>query len=133
MLGRGINTMELFQIQAMFASNRGYKDLIRDMKKDFGVDLPKATAKQFLANRSWTEVLEWLTGDHIDTKDRDVIPAIEHKHYELLQYTLKLNKQDEEERKHDIEEYMTGHYYIPENVKYFNFPLYGEIITYKYK
>lgn len=133
MLGRGINTMELFQIQAMFAANRGYKDLIRDMKKEFGVDLPKATAKQFLEHRSWTEVLEWLTGDHIDTKDRDIIPAIEHKHYELLQHMLTLNKQDEEERKHDIEEYNNGQYYIPENVKYFNFPLYGEIITYKYK
>ena len=132
-LNRSITTVELIQIQRMFSFNRGYKDLIRDFKKDFGVELDKATAKQFIQNRSWREVLKWLTGDDIDTKDLDNIPAIERKQYDLLLQMLKLNKLDEQERQQDIEEFMKHDYFIPECVKYFNLPLYGEIITYKFK
>ena len=133
MLGRGITTVELIQLNRMFAANRGYKDLIRDMKHDFNVDLPKGLAKQFLINRSWQEVLYWLTGDRIDTKDLDKIPEIKHEHYELLEQMIKLNKIDQEERMKDISAFIAGKYYVPERCKYFNLPLYGEIITYKYK
>lgn len=133
MIGRSITTLELIQLNQMFASTRGYKDLIRDFKKAFNVDLPKPMAKQFLTNRSWQEVLYWLTGDKIDTKDLDKIPEVEPKHYELLNKMLELNKQDEIERQQDLETFNQGNYYIPENVKYFNMPLYGEIIAYKYK
>ena len=133
MLHRSITTIELMQIQRMFSFNKGYKDLIRDFKNDFHVDLPKATAKQFIHNRSWQEVLKWLTGDDIDTKDRDKIPQIDEKHYELLDQMLKLNKLDEMERNKDISEFVSGHYFIPHDCKYFNMPLYGEIITYKFK
>ena len=133
MLGRSITTTELINIQSMFALGYGYKDLIREFKKAFNVDLPKQQAKQFMTNRSWSEVLKWLTGEDIDTSDRDKIPAIEHKHYVLLQQMLAINQQDELERKRDIETFLSHEYYIPEDVKYFNFPVYGEIITYKYK
>lgn len=133
MLGRSITTTELINIQSMFALGYGYKDLIREMKKAFNVDLSKQLAKQFMTNRSWSEVLKWLTGDDIDTSDRDKIPAIEHKHYVLLQHMLSINKKDDEERNNDMNEFLSHEYYIPENTKYFNLPLYGEIITYKYK
>lgn len=133
MLRRGITTIELIQLNRMFAHNRGYKDLIRDFKKDFNVDLPKADAKRFLANRSWQEVLYWLTGDRINTKDLDKIPEYKEEYYELLEQMLRLNAIDEEERQKDIEEFMKHDYYIPETCKYFNLPLYGEIITYKFK
>lgn len=132
-LRRSITTIELIQIQRMFSFNRGYKDLMRDFKHDFGVELPKQMAKQFIAHRSWREVLKWLTGEEIDTKDLDQIPQIEAKHYELLDVMIKLNKQDEEERVQDIERFNSQNYYIPSDVKFFNFPLYGEIITYRYK
>ena len=133
MLRRSITTIELIQLNKMFSANRGYKDLIRDFKKDFGVDLPKDKAKQFLANRSWSEVLYWLTGDKINTKDLDKIPEYKTEYYELLEHMLKYNKLDEAERQKDIEEFIAGKYFIPENCKYFNLPLYGEIITYKFK
>lgn len=133
MLGRSITTEELVIIQSMFASNYGYKDLIREFKKAFGIDITKQQAKTFMSHRSWSEVLTFLTNDKIDTSDRDKIPAIEHKHYELLLKMLELNKQDELERQKDLKDFLNGNYYIPENVKYFNMPLYGEIITYKYK
>lgn len=132
-LHRSITTIELMQIQRMFSFNRGYKDLMRDFKHDFGAELPKQMAKQFIAHRSWREVLKWLTGEEIDTKDLDKIPQIETKHYELLDAMIELNKQDEEERKRDIERFNSQTYYIPKAVKFFNFPLYGEIITYRYK
>ena len=48
MLKREINTIELIALNKMFSDNRGYKDLIRDFKKDFDVVLPKSKAKQFL-------------------------------------------------------------------------------------
>lgn len=133
MLHRGITTIELIQLNKMFSHNRGYKDLIRDFKECFKVDLPKPMAKQFLANRSWQEVLYWLTGDKINTKDLDKIPEYKEEYYELLEQMLRLNAIDEEERQKDIEEFMKADYYIPENCKYFNMPLYGEIITYKFK
>lgn len=133
MLRRGITTIELIQLNRMFSGNRGYKDLIRDFKKDFNVDLPKDKAKQFLANRSWSEVLFWLTGDRIDTKELDKIPQYKTEYYELLEQMLRLNAIDEEERMKDINEFMSKDYYIPENCKYINMPLYGEIITYKFK
>ena len=133
MLRRGITTIELIQLNKMFSHNRGYKDLIRDFKECFKVDLPKPMAKQFLANRSWQEVLFWLTGDKINTKDLDKIPEYKEEYYELLEQMLRLNAIDEEERQKDIEDFMKQDYYIPENCKYFNLPLYGEIITYKFK
>ena len=133
MLRRSITTLELIQLNKMFSYNRGYKDLIRDFKKDFNVDLPKDKAKSFLAHRSWKEVLLWLTGDLIDTRDLDKIPEYKRETYELLDKMIELNKVDEEERIKDINDFLSHEYFIPENVKYFNLPLYGEIITYKYK
>lgn len=133
MLRRSITTIELIQLNKMFCSNRGYKDLIRDFKKDFNVDLPKDKAKQFLKNRSWSEVLLWLTGDIINTKDLDKIPEYKREYYELLEQMIKYNTEDEEERRQDISEFLSHKYFIPETCKYFNIPLYGEIITYKYK
>lgn len=133
MLRRSITTLELIELNKMFSANRGYKDLIRDFKKAFNVDLPKDKAKKFLANRSWKEVLLWLTGDLVDTRDLDRIPEYKTEYYELLQQMIRLNAIDEEERMNDITEFMTKEYFIPENCKYFNMPLYGEIITYKFK
>ena len=71
-LHRSITTIELMQIQRRFSFNRGYKDLMRDFKHDFGVELPKQMAKQFIAHRSWREVLKWLTGEEIDTRTRQI-------------------------------------------------------------
>ena len=133
MLRRGITTIELIQLNKMFSANRGYKDLIRDFKQCFNVDLPKADAKRFLQNRSWQEVLFWLTGDRINTKDLDKIPEYKTEYYELLEQMLKYNAIDEEERLKDIAEFMAHDYFIPENCKYINMPLYGEIITYRFK
>ena len=133
MLRRSITTIELIQLQKMFSFNRGYKDLIRDFKKDFNVELPKDKAKQFMRDRSWKDVLYWLTGDKIDTKDLDKIPQYKEEQYELLEKMIELNKLDEQERQEDIQKFLSGDYYIPEQVKYFNLPLYGEIITYKFK
>ena len=132
-LNRSITVTELIQIQRMFSFNRGYKDLIRDFKKDFGVELDKVTAKQFIKERSWRKVLKWLTNEDIDTKDLDKIPEIERKQYDLLMQMLKLNQEDEIERRRDLEDFEKCNYFIPSAVKYFNFPLYGEIITYKRK
>ena len=125
--------LELINLNRMFASGRGYKDLIRDFKQQFNVELPKPLAKQFLLERSWAAVLKWLTGDDIDTKDLDKIPERKPEEYKLLDVMLRYNEQDEQERRKDLEHFNEGNYYIPENVKYFNMPLYGEIITYKYK
>ena len=133
MLHRPITTVELIQLNKMFSLNRGYKDLIRDFQKDFGVKLDKQTAKRFLENRSWTEVLKWLTGETIDTGDRDHIPEIDIKHYELLDKMLELNKIDEEERLNDIMNFESTSYTIPADTKFFNMPLYNEIITYKHR
>ena len=82
-LNRPLTTIELIQIQKMFSYNRGYKDLIRDFKRDFNVELDKQTSKKFIKNRSWREVLKYLTNEDIDTGDLDKIPMIEEKHYEL--------------------------------------------------
>lgn len=133
MLRRPINTIELIQLNKMFCANRGYKDLIRDFKKEFNVDLPKDKAKKFLANRSWQEVLLWLTGDIVNTKDLDKIPQYKEEYYELLEQMIRLNAIDEQERLKDISDFVAHDYYIPEECKYFNLPLYGEIITYKFK
>lgn len=132
-LGRSITAMELMLIQRMFATGRGYKDLIRDFQHTFNVSCSKQLAKQFLNHRSWQEVLLWLTGEVIDTKDLDKIPEIEYKHYSLLEKMIELNRKDEMERQDDISGLTKNQYYIPESVKYFNIPLYGQIITYKYK
>lgn len=132
-LNRPITTTEFMLIQKMFALNRGYKDLIRDFKKEFNLDIPKKLAKEWMTKRSWHDVFLYLTGDEIDTSDRDKIPEIEYKHYELLEKMIKVNKQDERERQEELKEFESGTYYIDENVKYFNFPLFGEIITYRFK
>ena len=133
-LHRPITTIELLQIQKMFCAEHGYKDLIRDFKKDFGVDLPKAKAKEFMKNRKWYDVLLWLTGEEIEPPDADtLIPSYEMKKYVLLDEMLKYYKEDEIERNADLDIFEKGDYFINETVKFFNFPLYGEIITYKFK
>ena len=132
MLGRPITTIELIQINKFFSSGRGYKDLIRDFKKCFNVDLPKPVAKQFMLKRSWSDVLLWLTGEHI-IPDNDSIPCIESKRFELLEQMLEISRNDSAEQETDLQEFEQHDYYIPEDVKFFNFPLFGEIITYKYR
>ena len=132
MLGRPITTIELIQLNKMFSFGRGYKDLIRDFKKCFNVDLPKKEAKEFMKNRSWKEVLGYLTNEKIEP-DNDTIPAIESKRFELLEQMLEINKKDNEEQEKDLYEFEQGNYYIPSSVKYFNLPLFGEIITYKFR
>ena len=132
MLHRHITTIELIQLNKMFSSGRGYKDLIRDFNKCFNVELPKKQAKQFMNNRSWTEVLEWLTGDKIEPAD-DYIQPQPVQRFELLEQMLELNNEDEQERKQELDEFEQSNYYIPESCQYFNLPLFGEIITYKYR
>ena len=132
MLGRPITTIELIQLNKFFSYGRGYKDLIRDFKKCFNVDLPKKTAKEFMQSRSWSDVLYYLTGERI-APDDSVIPETESKHFELLERMLEVNEQDNIERDKDLSVFESNEYYIPESVKFFNIPLYGEIITYKFK
>lgn len=134
MLHRPITTIELIQLNKMFASGRGYKDLIRDFKQCFKLELPKKQAKTFMANRSWSEVLEYLTGDKIEPDNNlDHIVAQPPQRFELLEQMLKLNQQDEQERQQDLEAFERENYYIPADVKFFNLPLFGEIITYKHR
>lgn len=136
-LQRSLTVLELIQLQRMFSVNRGYKDLIRDFKHDFNVILDKSTAKQFIKNRSWSEVLYWLTGEKIITDDEhDKINTVDNerkKKYELLEQMIKINNEDKINQQNELDEFNKDNYYIPEGVKYFNFPLYGEIITYKFK
>ena len=132
-LRRPITTIELINLNKMFSEGKGYKDLIREFKKVFNVDLPKDKAKKFMKDRSWKDVLLWLTGDLIDTRDLDKIPQYKEQYYELLEHMIKINKEDDTERVADIDKFLSGNYYIPEQCKYFNIPLYGEIITYKFK
>lgn len=132
MLKREINTIELIALNKMFSDGRGYKDLIRDFKKDFNVDLPKSKAKQFMANRSWKEVFKWLTGQDIEPAD-DSIPCLTRERCELLEkMALEANnmKLVQDQQLSDFEQY---NYYIPGNIKFVNMPLFGEIITYKFK
>lgn len=133
-LGRPLTTTELIQIQKAFSSGRGYKDLKRDFKKCFNVDITNNEAKQFMANRSWREILTFLTGDEIAPPDAaDLIPSYDIKHYELLEAMIKEYKPLAEEQNKLLTEYEQQNYYIPDSVKYFNFPIYGEIITYQFK
>ena len=133
-LNRPLRVIELIQIQKMFSYNRGYKDLIRDFKKDFSVELDKPTAKKFIKDRSWSEVLEYLTGEKIVPPDaNDTIPSLERDKYELLEKMIEVNNQDEDERMNQLNEFESHDYYFDEKVKYFNLPLYGEIITYRFK
>ena len=134
-MSRSLTVFELIKIQRMFSYNRGYKDLIRDFKIDFDITLPKSKAKEFMRNRSWREVLKYITGDEIAPDDGNEYKIQEYdiKDYDLLVKMIELNKLDEVERKRDIEEFKKFEYYIPKDVKYFNFPLYSEIITYKHK
>lgn len=134
MLKRPITTIELIQLNRMFSSGRGYKDLIRDFKSSFKVDISKQQAKQFMASRSWSEVLEWLTGDKIQPDESlDKIQAIPSEKFELLEQMIKINSQDNIEREQELEEFEASNYYIPEGTKFFNLPLFGEIITYKWR
>ena len=134
MLKRPITTIELIQLNKMFSSGRGYKDLIRDFDKCFKLDLPKQKAKEFMKNRLWSEVLEYLTGDKIEPDDNlDYIEAQPIQRFELLEQMLKLNQQDEAERLKELDEFEAVKYYIPASVKFFNLPLFGEIITYKHR
>ena len=132
MLGRPITTIELIQLNKFFSFGRGYKDLIRDFKKCFNIDLPKSKAKEFMMKRSWSDLLMYLTGEKIEPSN-DTIPAIESKRFDLLEQMIEVNKKDNIEQNNDIEEYERGNYYIPSNVKFFNLPLFGEIITYRWK
>ena len=133
-LNRPITTIELIQLNKMFSSGRGYKDLIRDFKQSFNIELPKHQAKQFMNNRSWAEVLKWLTGDEIQPDDGlDKIQEIPRQHFELLEQMIKINSQDNIERDEELKAFMTHDWYIPHDTKYFNLPLFGEIITYKWR
>lgn len=131
-LQRPLTVLELVQIQKMFSVNMGYKDLIRDFKHDFGLVLDKPTAKKFIQNRSWSEVLFWLTGDTIAPADSK-IPVVERKKYELLERMMKCNIEDTQHIEELLNEFEADEYWFPDTLKYFNFPLYGEIITYKHK
>ena len=132
MLKREINTVELIALNKMFSDGRGYKDLIRDFKKSFNVDLPKNIAKQFMINRSWKEVFKWLTGQDIEPAD-DNIPCLKRDKFELLEKMIEVAKEDNNEQEQELNEFESVNYYIPNNVKFVNMGLYGEIITYKYK
>lgn len=132
MLKREINTIELIALNKMFSDNRGYKDLIRDFKKDFGVVLPKSKAKQFLINRSWKEVFKWLTGQDIEPAD-DNIPCLSRERCELLEKMAIEAQKDKDDREQQLKEFEAFNYYIPNDVVFLNMPLYGEIITYKFK
>ena len=134
MLKRPLTTIELIQLNKMFSFGRGYKDLIRDFKKDFHIDLPKQLAKEFMFKRSWSDVLTYLTGEHIVPPDADdTIPQFESKRFELLEHMLAINKQDDLAREAELTDFESSNYFIPKDVKYFNLPLYGEIITYKWR
>lgn len=134
MLKRPLTTTELIQLNKMFSFGRGYKDLIRDFKKDFHIDLPKPLAKEFMFKRSWSDVLTYLTGEKIVPPDADdTIPQLESKRFELLEHMLAINKADDIEREKELAAFEQSNYFIPSDVKYFNLPLYGEIITYKWR
>lgn len=132
MLKREINTIELIALNKMFSEGRGYKDLIRDFKKDFNVNLPKSKAKEFMINRSWKEVFKWLTGQDIKPAE-DSIPCLNRDKFELLDKMIIQAKKDNDEREEQLKEFESFNYYIPNNIKFLNMPLYGEIITYKHK
>ena len=132
MLKREINTIELIALNKMFSDGRGYKDLIRDFKKDFNVDLPKATAKQFITNRSWKEVFKWLTGQDIEPAE-DSIPCLTRERCELLEKMALEAQHTKIEQQQQLEDFEKYDYYIPGDVKFLNMPLFGEIITYKFK
>ena len=133
-LGRSITGIELINIQKMFCEEYGYKDLIREFQKNLKVTLPKKKAKEFIKNRRWYDVFMWLTGEEIEPPDANtLIPNYSMKQYAMLDLMLKYDEEDKKVREKDIEEFEHGDYYIDENVKYFNFPLYGEIITYRFK
>ena len=133
-LGRSITGIELYNIQKMFCKEYGYKDLIREFQKEFEVTLPKQKAKEFIKNRRWYDVFMWLTGEEIEPPDvNTLIPNYSINKYAMLELLLKYDKEEKKVREHDLEEFESGDYYIDESVKYFNFPLYGEIITYKFK
>jgi hypothetical protein len=129
-LNRSLTTQELIQLNKIFADGRGYKDLMRDFKKHFNVEMTKQEAKHFLESRKWDELLLWLTGDKIEPAD-NTIPAIPQKTFEMLDLMMKLNNEDEAERQNDLTLFESSEYYIPYDVKFFNIPLFGEIITYK--
>lgn len=133
-LNRPLTVLELINIQKMFASGLGYKDLIRSFKEQFHIDLPKAKAKEFMATRSWHDVILYLTGEEIEPPDAaTLIPSYDMKHYLLLDKMIELYQQDKKEQDADLDIFEKGDYYIDEKVKFFNLPLYGEIITYRFK
>lgn len=134
MLKRPITTIELIQLNKMFSTGRGYKDLIRDFKSSFNIDLSKQQAKQFMKNRSWSEVLEWLTGDKIQPDDNlDKIPETNRDYFETLERMIQVNNADNLDRQAELLAFKCDKYFIPSDTKYFNIPLFGEIITYKWK
>lgn len=132
MLGRPITTVELIQINKFFAFGRGYKDLIRDFKKCFNIELPKSTAKQFMKTRSWHDIMKYLTGDDIEAAD-DYIQPLDEKNFELLDKMIEISRKDSIEQDNDLTKFESARYYIPHDVRYFNLPLFGEIITYSFK
>lgn len=132
MLNREINTIELIALNKMFSDGRGYKDLIRDFKKDFNVDLPKAKAKQFMMNRSWKEVFKWLTGQDIEPAE-DSIPCLSRERCELLEKMALEANNTKLVQQQQLEDFERFNYYIPNDIKFLNMPLFGEIITYKFK
>ena len=132
MLKREINTIELIALNKMFSEGRGYKDLIRDFKKDFNIDLPKNKAKQFMINRSWKEVFKWLTGQDIEAAN-DSIPCLTRERCDLLEKMAIEANNTKLVQDQQLKVFESLNYYIPNNIKFVNMPLFGEIITYKYK
>ena len=131
-LNRSLTTMELININRAFAEGRGYKDLIRDFKKYFNVEMTKQEAKHFLETRNWSELMEWLTGEKIEPADPN-IPALQQEKFKMFDQIFMACHDDAEEQDEELSEFESREYYIPHNVKYFNLPLYGEIITYRQK
>lgn len=129
-----LTPLNLLNISKLFDKSISYKELIHAFKKDFDIKLSKAEAKELIESRSWSKVFTRITGEHIEFDDvDDVIQPIEPEKYELLEAMLKCSVEIGKEFDDDIDEFLQHDYFIPEDVSYFNLPLYGQIITYKRK
>lgn len=129
-----LTPLNLLNISKLFDKDLSYKELIHAFKKDFGIKLSKAEAKELVESRSWSKVFTRITGEQIDIPAADdVIVPIEPEKYELLEAMLKCSVEIGKEFDDDINEFIQHDYFIPEETKYFNLPLYGQIITYKRK
>ena len=132
MTTKTLTPLNLLNISKMFDKSMSYKELIHAFKKDFDIKLTKAEAKELIETRSWSKVFTRITGEHIEFAN-DTIQPIEPEKYELLEAMLKCSVEIGKEFDDDIDEFLQHDYFIPEDVSYFNLPLYGQIITYKRK